>query len=46
MPEPGPRYKGAVLTIAAANRTVTYKITEWLPWYLGCTAELITNQGR
>ena len=37
--ELGPCYEGAVLRIEAVNRTVIYRITEWLPWYLGCLAE-------
>jgi hypothetical protein len=37
--EPGKHYEGAVLRIEAANRTLVYRITQWLPWYLGCIAE-------
>ena len=36
----GACYEGAVLRIEAVNRTVSYRITEWLPWYCGCIAEL------
>lgn len=43
-PDPGRRYEQATLRIQATNRTVTYRITSWLDWYLGCTAELIASE--